>query len=252
MKVRIVPSTYDGRQQILTSYVINDILAIDAGALAIGLTVAEQLQLRAIVITHTHLDHIFSLPLMLMNLYEDLKGPIELYATSSDFAALKQNIFNSRMWVPIEVLKNDNGPLVIHRKLRAGEPFEVDGLRLTALPVTHTVLTHGILVEDENAAVLFTSDTGATTQIWDSVNARERLKAVFIDLSFPTRLTDLARESCHHSPETLREEISKIRPDAAIFGVHLKSPYRERIVQEVGALDEPRIQVAEIGRTYEF
>ncbi len=38
MKFRIIPSTADGRVQLLTTYLINDTLAIDAGALAIGLS----------------------------------------------------------------------------------------------------------------------------------------------------------------------------------------------------------------------
>jgi len=252
VKVRIIPSTHDGNQQLLTSYVINETLAVDAGALAIGLSTEEQLKLRGIVITHTHLDHIFSLPFMLLNLWEDVKEPIQLFATAADFAALKRYIFNSRVWVSFDVLKNDNGPFVVHRKYRAGESFEVDGLKLTALPVSHTVLTHGILIEDDEVAVLFTSDTGATTHIWKTANSCDKLKAVFIDLSFPNRLTELAKVSRHHSPETLREEISKVRSDIQIFGVHLKVPYRERIVEEIVALNEPRIQVAEIGRTYEF
>ena len=252
MKVKIVPSTSDGRHQLLTSYVVNDTLAIDAGALAIGLSRQEQLKIRSIVITHAHLDHVISLPFFLMDLYEDLRAPVDLYATKSDFAALRRSLFNSRVWVEIDVLKNDSGPLVMHRPYRSGETFEVDGMRLTTIPVTHTILTHGILVEDSRSAVLFTSDTGATDRIWQTANECMKLRAVFIDLSFPSRLTELARASCHHSPETLVEEIAKLRPGVAVVGIHLKTPYRDRIISEVNALNEPRLQVADVGRTYEY
>src|ERR1041385_853734 len=88
VKVRIIPSTVDGRHQLLTSYLINDTLAVDAGALAVGLTREEQLRLRSIVITHTHFDHVASLPLFIMDLFEDLQEPINLFATPSDFEAI--------------------------------------------------------------------------------------------------------------------------------------------------------------------
>ncbi|MEP7273372.1 MAG: 3',5'-cyclic-nucleotide phosphodiesterase [Acidobacteriota bacterium] len=252
MRVRIIPSTRDGKHQLLTSYLINETLAIDAGALAIGLTREEQLALRAIVITHTHLDHTASLPLLITDLFDDLREPIALYATPADFDALRQYIFNPRIWITLETLRNDQTELLEHRPYRSGEMFEVEGLKLLPIPVTHTVLTHGLLIEDETTALLFTSDTGATDRIWQVANECEKLKAVFIDLSFPNALTDLARVSHHHSPETLVAEMKKLRRDVIVYGVHLKAPYRDRIVAEVAALNESRLRIADVGRDYEF
>jgi len=252
VKVRIVPSTRDGRHQLLTSYLINETLAIDAGALAIGLSREEQLRLRAIVITHTHLDHTASLPFFITDLFEELQEPIALYATPSDFDALREHLFNPRMWTSLDTLRNETTELLVHRPYRSGERFTVEGLQLLPVPVTHTVLTHGMLVEDESSAVLFTSDTGATERIWQVANECAKLRAVFIDLSFPTSLTELARVSKHHSPLTLVAELEKLRSGVKFYGVHLKAPYRDRIVAEVAALAESRIEVADIGLDYEF
>jgi ribonuclease BN (tRNA processing enzyme) len=252
VKVRIVPSTVDGRQQLLTSYLINDTLAIDAGALAVGLTRAEQQRVRSIVITHTHYDHVASLPMFILDLFEDLREPINLFATPSDFAALQTYIFNPRMWVGLEILKNGHTELLAHRPLETGRSFTAEGLRLTPLAVTHTILTHGLLVEDAASAIFFTSDTGATEEAWEQVNACPKLRAVFIDLSFPNRLTELARISYHHSPETLVEEMAKIHPAATIYAIHLKTPYRDQIITEVEALAHPRLAIADVGREYVF
>lgn len=252
MRVRIVPSTRDGRHQLLTSYLINGTLAIDAGALSIGLSAEEQRAIRAIIITHTHLDHTATLPMLLTDLFDELREPIAIYSTQSDFDALKKYIFNPRIWIPIETLRNEHTPLLEHRPIRAGESFVVDGLTILPVPVTHTVLTHGLMVEDEKSAVLFTSDTGATDKIWEVANASSKLKAVFIDLSFPNALTSLARVSEHHSLETLLLEMEKLRSDIAVYGVHLKAPYRDRIIAEVNNLSDPRLTIPEVGRDYEF
>jgi cAMP phosphodiesterase len=236
----------------LTTYLINETLAIDAGAIAIGLSLEEQLRLRSIVITHSHLDHIISLPIFITDLFDELREPINVYATASDFQALRQYIFNQRVWITIETLKNAHTELLKFHPIKSGKTFLAEGLKITPIPVTHTVLTHGLLVEDETTALLFTSDTGTTDRIWEVARKCDKLRAVFIDLSFPNRLTDLARVSCHHSPATLLEELPKIRPDVQIYAVHLKAAYRDQVASEIAALNNQRLVVAEVGREYEF
>jgi cAMP phosphodiesterase len=252
VKFKIVPSTRDGRHQLLTTYLINETLAIDAGAISIGLSLQEQLRLRSIVITHSHLDHIFSLPLFVVNFFEQIKEPINLFATQADFDVLGQYIFNQRVWVPLEKLKNAQTELIRYHPFNSGDSFFAEGLKITAIPVTHTVQTHGLLVEDDKTALLFTSDTGATERIWQVAAECRKLRAVFIDLSFPNRMTDLARLSYHHSPLTLIEELSKIKPEIQIYAIHLKVAYRDQIESEVATLNHSRIVVAEVGREYEF
>ncbi|MBS1789230.1 MAG: hypothetical protein JST85_16005 [Acidobacteria bacterium] len=252
MKFRIVPSTFDGRRQLLTSYLINDTLAIDAGALAIGLTPEEQLKIRSIVITHAHLDHILSLPLMLTDLFEELNEPVNVFATLSDFDAIQKHLLTERVWITLETMKNSRTNLVAYHPIQSTESFFTENLKITPIPVTHSVLTHGLLVEDEKSALLFTSDTGATDKIWEITRACEKLRAVFIDLSFPTGLTELARMSYHHSPTTLLEELPKIKPGVPIYAIHLKAFYRDQVAAEIAALHHPQIHIAEVGREYEF
>jgi len=252
VKFRIVPSSTDGRVQLLTTYLINDTLAIDAGAIAIGLSHQEQLRIRSIIVTHAHLDHIFSLPLYLTNLFEEIREPINLYATQSDFDALQQYIFNHRVWIPLDAMKNADVNLITFQPIKSGEGFFTEGLNVTPVQVTHTVLTHGLIVEDDRSALLFTSDTGATELIWQVANESDKLRAIFIDLSFPNRMTELARVSQHHSPATLLEEMSKMKPDTPIYAVHVKAAYREQVIEEIESLNNPRIVVAEVGREYEF
>lgn len=242
----------DGRVQLLTTYLINDTLAIDAGAIAIGLSWEEQLRIRSIIITHTHLDHIFSLPLYLTDMFEEIHEPVRLYATQSDFDALRQYIFNHRVWIPLDLMKNSEVDLISFQPIKSGESFFTEGLKVTPVEVAHTILTHGLVVEDDRSALLFTSDTGPTERIWQMARECDKLRAIFIDLSFPDRLTELARVSQHHSTATLLEEMSKMRPDTPIYAVHVKAAYRNQIVEEIRSLNNPRVIAAEVGREYHF
>ena len=67
MKITLVPSSVSERgeyqHQYLTSYVINDTLAVDAGSLGLMATPAEQKRVQHVLITHTHIDHVGSLPI---------------------------------------------------------------------------------------------------------------------------------------------------------------------------------------------
>jgi len=237
---------------LLTTYLINDTLAIDAGAIAIGLSHEQQLRIRSIIITHAHLDHIFSLPLYLTNLFDEIREPVNLYATQSDFDALQRHIFTPRVWITLDTMRNDQTDLISFHPIKSGESFLAEGLKVTPVQVTHTILTHGLIVEDDRSALLFTSDTGATERIWQVAGEYDNLRAIFIDLSFPNRMTDLARVSQHHSPATLLEEMSKMTHDIPIYAVHIKAAYRDQVVEEIEALKNPRIAVAEIGREYQF
>ena len=66
MKVQLLPSNvarpYDC--QTLTSFLVNDRLVIDGGSIGFSLNPQDQLGIQHFVVTHTHADHIASLPIM--------------------------------------------------------------------------------------------------------------------------------------------------------------------------------------------
>jgi len=152
----------------------------------------------------------------------------------------------------LDTMRNTDTDLISFQPFKSGESFFAEGLKVTPVQVTHTVLTHGLIVEDDRSALLFTSDTGPTEDIWQTPVERDKLRAIFIDLSFPNRLTELARVSQHHSPATLLDEMSKMNHDTPIYAVHIKAAYRDQIIEEIESLNNPRIIVAEVGREYEF
>src|SRR6185436_4762310 len=86
------------KEQYLTSFLINDELAVDAGALPLALSRKDQLAIRHILITHAHLDHMAGLPLMLDNIFTDMNEIIWVYAIEETVQALHQHIFNNVIW----------------------------------------------------------------------------------------------------------------------------------------------------------
>ena len=59
----------ESRESALTSILIDDVLPIDAGSLSSRLSLAEQLQVRNVLLTHRHWDHLKDVPAFGFNFF---------------------------------------------------------------------------------------------------------------------------------------------------------------------------------------
>jgi cAMP phosphodiesterase len=100
--------------------------------------------------------------------------------------------------------------------------------------------------------VIFTSDTYTTDEIWQAARGVERLRAVFVDVSYPDELAELAAASKHLTPGLLAEELKKLNRDVEIYAVHIKPTNREEVMRQIGMLNNQRVSIGEINRVYEW
>ncbi|MBL8152438.1 MAG: 3',5'-cyclic-nucleotide phosphodiesterase, partial [Blastocatellia bacterium] len=159
MRVRLLPSggVGDPRGQYLTSFIINDSMAIDAGSLVLGINRLSQLLIRKVVITHSHLDHHVGLPLLLDNIFSDMSECVTVYSTEETIDALKNHIFNNLIWPDFSSFSNSNGASLKFEVVEPYRCFAVDELKLTLVPVNHTVPTVGLILEDRHSAIAISS-----------------------------------------------------------------------------------------------
>src|SRR5262249_2817928 len=162
----------------LTTYVVNDSVAIDAGALGLLQPVEAQARVRHVLLTHSHIDHVASLPIFLENVYTGTPDAVTVHGTEAGLGSLQRDLFNHRGRPGSPGLSRADAPFLRLSPIEPGRPVVLDGLRLTPVAVNHVVPTVGVLVEDDTTAVLFPSDTGPTEAIWDVANAAANLKAV--------------------------------------------------------------------------
>src|SRR4051794_35998190 len=167
MRIQILPSTIDengraSQRQHLMSLVINDRVAIDAGSLAFSCTELQRAQIRDIILTHTHLDHIAGLPLFIDDLFSRLERPICVHATREMIEILERNIFNWEVYPKFSELENDHGKVLEYREFEAGSHLTLDGLSVKSIPVNHQVNACGYVVEDGDIAIAITGDTAET------------------------------------------------------------------------------------------
>jgi len=230
-----------------TSFLIDGTVALDAGALTSSLELEEQAKVRAILVTHSHMDHVNSLPFLVENVFGQVEGPIEVIAPPEVVASLKAHLFNNDLWPDFTRIPNHLLPIVSFRTVTPGEPFGVNGLTAVAVPVSHVVPTYGYLISDRKASVVFSGDTGPTDAIWRRAAQEKNLAAIFVECSFPDALQQIADVSKHLTPKTLAREMEKFPPKVPINVYHMKPPNAAAIAAELRALAAPRLRLLDDG-----
>lgn len=256
MKIALLPSMVGSNaaagSQYLTSFLINGRVAIDAGSLGLFGPPEQQTDIENIFLSHSHIDHIASLPIFLENTYEDTGHPVTIYGSGPVLDCLRRDIFNGRVWPDLIAIWEKSGKGVNFVTLEPGVPVQVDGLRVTAVEMNHVVPTCGFLVEDDESAVVLASDTGPTQEIWDRANALKNLRAVFLETTFPDSFGELADLAKHLTPRLLGREIEKLRTPARTIVTHIKSRMYGQITREIRALGLPNVEIGQPGKEYDF
>ena len=252
MKIRILPSSPDaGHLQHLVSFVVDDHFAIDAGCIGLCGPPAAQAGITAIVLTHSHVDHICSLPLFAMNVVDSTDRGVVVSAPPAVIDSLRQDVFNWRIWPDFTSLKIDGQPLVQLAPLEPRRPTQFGGLRVTAIPVNHPVPTVAYFLEDDRSAVLFALDTGPTAEIWEVADRTPRLTTVFVDVAFPDDMSTLAEASGHLTPSLVRREVARLPAEVRKIACHLKPAYYDRIVEQLERLAIPNLSIGCPGHDYD-
>jgi ribonuclease BN (tRNA processing enzyme) len=237
----------------LTTYIVNERLAIDAGSLGLWDPVEQQAKIRNVLISHSHLDHLASLPLFVDNVCTSTGDPVAVHGSAAVLESLRCDVFNWRLWPDFIGMTPEIGAfLKLAPPLQSGVAVEIDGLRITPVDVNHTIPTHGFIIEDESSAIVIVSDSGPTDRIWELANRTPNLQAVFIETSFPNEMADIAELSRHLTPMTLAGELAKLKQPARIIGMHIKPRFRGQVEQELFALQLPHFEIVRPGEVYEF
>jgi len=256
VRIRLLPSSA-GRQsqlQCLTSFVIDERVAVDAGSIGFAFSPGEIGTVRHIIVTHSHSDHIASLPIYIAEAFPALDSPIIIYGSSEVISALRQYVFNDQVWPNFEKiqLSTGTGPTLEFRQLEPRQTISIAGIDVTPIPVNHIVTTFGLLVTNAAITVAFTSDTYSTDELWKTASEDLHLKAVFAEVSFPNEMRQLAEASKHLTPELLAVELGKLNREVDVYAVHIKPAYREDVIRQIAALGRPRVSIGEIDRVYEW
>ena len=252
MRVHILPGSAAGTPgHPLTGFVIDGRLAVDAGPLGGVGTLDEQAKIADVLLTHAHIDHIAGLPVFLDNVYRLAERCPAVHALPDTLAAVQSDIFNGRLMPDFIDMSRRMEPFVSVHPVAPDRPFAVAGYTVTAIPLKHTVPTVGYLIDDKASAVAILTDTGPIPDVLAKLANWPRLRAVFLECSFPNALAELAGVTCHLTSGQFVAAARQLPAGVRAFAVHVKPRYWHEVTAELAACGLPNVTVGTGGMVVE-
>ncbi|UCB55697.1 MAG: 3',5'-cyclic-nucleotide phosphodiesterase [Thiotrichales bacterium] len=206
-----------------TSFLIDDDILIDAGSGAAELTLEQMRAVRHIFLTHAHLDHIVSIPLLADSVFGHLVGnPIIVHAQQETLDVLQAHIFNSQIWPDFTALPDRSRAVLRLEAMPPGSRTEIHGRSIEMIAVNHVVPGVGYRVESTGRSFAFSGDTTSSENLWAALNSHDDLDLLFIESAYANRDIGLARSACHYCPQLLSEDLARLkhRPQVGITHLH--------------------------------
>lgn len=248
MKIRVLGcSGAIAKECRTTSFLIDHNVLIDAGTGVGDLTLGEMQQIDHVFLTHSHLDHVAALPLMVDAIAAKRSTPIKVHALQPTIDALKAHIFNNTIWPDFSKIPTPEAPFITFHPLLPGQTLAVAGKSIEVLSAVHTVPAVGYAVSaiSGDAAAggkrcwVFTGDTEVNPAFWTRINQLD-VAMLVIETAFSNKERDLAKRSLHLSPVALANELDCIdkAKNYPIYITHTKPAETELIMAEIQRFDQ--------------
>jgi ribonuclease BN (tRNA processing enzyme) len=237
MKVRVLGCSGGINQNVATtSFLVDDDILIDAGTGVCDLSLDEMRRIRHIFVTHSHLDHIASIPLLADTLFDDLIGqPLIVHALPETINALREHIFNWTIWPNFTELPHKTDAVIKLEPMTAGSVIELSGRQIEMIGVNHSVPGVGYCIKADDKVFAFSGDTTSNENFWVSLNKYESLDLLVVETAFADRDIGLAKVAFHYCPELLAADLPKLKHRTKVCVSHLKPGYEQEIITQCRA-----------------
>jgi cAMP phosphodiesterase len=218
-----------------TAFLVDDDILIDAGSGVTRLGLEAMRAIDHVFVTHTHLDHVLAIPLLLDSVAGERAAPLQVHGMPEAIEVLKGHVFNWLIWPDFSQIPNSRQPFMKYARLHMGKPTRVGGREIIPIPANHGRPAIGFLVRGAGGSLLFSGDTCSHAALWEIANATPDLKHLIVEASFPNQLRELAELSSHYCPATLLPDLARLRSGIQVWITHLKPGQETQIMTELQA-----------------
>jgi len=217
----------------LTSLLIDDVLAVDAGALTSSLSLSEQEKVTSILLTHCHYDHVRDVAAIALSI-SYFRKTIRVYSQASTLDAISNNILNGVIYPDFTEIPAPNPPLRFC-PLEPHRVEDIDGYKVLAVPVKHAVPTVGYqITSGEGKSFFYSGDTGpGLSACWEHISPQ----LLIMDVTLPNRLEKHAVSGGHLDPRLLGEELAGFKKTKGylppVVVIHVSPMFEGEIKEEV-------------------
>jgi len=234
MKVRVLGCSGGINQSAATtSFLVDDDILIDAGTGVCDLSLEQMRRIKHIFITHSHLDHIASIPLLADTLFDDLIGhPLIVHALPETIKALQDHIFNWIIWPNFTELPHNNDAVLKFETMAAGSVLELSGRQIEMISVNHSIPGVGYCIKAGDKVFAFSGDTTTNENFWATLNKLDSLDLLFVESAFADKDIELAKLAFHYCPKLLAEDLPKLKHKTKVCVSHLKPGCEQEIIEQ--------------------
>lgn len=236
-----------------TAFLVDDDVLIDAGTGVGDLSHDEMRRIRHVFVTHSHLDHVASIPMLVDSLFDDLSEPLIVHGQRATIDALREHVFNWRIWPDFSQLPEPGRAVLRFEPLEPGERVRVGERTFEAIPVRHTVPAVAYRCSNADAAFCFSGDTSTNDSLWPALNRAGPLDMLIVEVGCPNDHAEIARAALHYSPELLAADLRKLNGHPRIAVTHLRPGEEGRTMDELrAALPDHDIHRLQGGESYQL
>ena len=219
-----------------TPLLLDDSILIDCGTGLGELSLEEMPKLQHIFITHSHLDHIAMLPMLLDTIYDHLvERPLTLHCKQETYDVLSKHIFNWDVWPNFFELPNSKTPVIIYEPMQPGERIEFQDKVIKMVEVNYTVPAAAYIVNNGRASLAFNGDTFINDSLWEALNEELRVDAIIVECGFTNEDEDIGRDAKHYYPNALAADLAKLRHRPKVYISHLQPGKEEEIINQLNS-----------------
>ena len=237
MKIRILGCSggIGGTHRRTTAMRVDHDILIDAGTGVADLSLAELAEIDHVFLTHSHLDHIVALPLMVDSVADLRDKPLTVYALPETIETIRKHVFNWAIWPDFSEILTREHPALKFQAIVLGQTVRLGKRAITPLPAEHTVPAVGYQLDSGAGSLVFTGDTTVNDRFWPILNQIANLRYLLIETAFPNREQRLAVMSKHLCPSLLAAELGKLSMIPEIYISHLKPGQMTLTMDEIEA-----------------
>lgn len=236
-----------------TCYRVDDDILIDVGTGAGDLALVQATAINTVFLTHSHLDHCAMLPMLADAAGSFRDTPLIVYALRETIAALKECMFNGKLWPDYTALPSPERPCLRFKAIAPGESVVLNGRRIAALPARHAVPAVAYQVDSGAASWVYSGDTTFCAEFWEALNRIANLKYLLVETTFLNSNAAGAARSGHLTAELLARGLRLLHRPVELFIVHMEAGREDETLREVlQAAGEFHPQILQRGREFVF
>jgi glyoxylase-like metal-dependent hydrolase (beta-lactamase superfamily II) len=104
-----------------TAFLVDEDILIDAGTGVGDLSLEQLAKIDHIFVSHSHLDHVTSIPFLVDTVCWMRRNPIVVHGIKETLDILRAHLFNWKIWPDFTQIPNGDNPFMVYSEIKVGQ-----------------------------------------------------------------------------------------------------------------------------------